>query len=167
MVTVMSQIASLYVVPDSAIPAICMTAMPQKAGWFSKPHDTFWQTLWDLAGKNCLDCDAPGSAFSVLIEYLSDRHVFDMRACESSDFATFLSKARKSSFLTVSPAQAAELSSRLAVPFDAADLTPFVIDFCGPEDHQDMVAAILEAAKALPHALEQVHSGTTGLITIG
>jgi len=164
----MSQIAGLYVVPDSAIDAIRKAALPQKAGWFSKPEDTFWQTLWMHAGPDRLEFGWSGYAFVVLFEYLRDRTLFDVEACENAELARFLSKARQSYFLTFTPSQSKEFARWLAAAqLEEDDVRQYVIEFCGPDEHETMVTATVNAAKILPRALEGIREGTIALMSIG
>lgn len=165
----MSQIAGLYVVPDSAVADIRKAALPRKAAWFNKPTDTFWQTLWTHAGHNRLrEYGWSGYAFVVLFEYLRDRKHFDIAASENAELAIFLSKARQSYFLIFTPSQAEELAQKLeALPVDDDDVTQYVMDFCGPEEHETMVAAVVAAARILPRTLEGIHFGAIGVMSIG
>src|SRR5882757_8759023 len=111
----MSQIAGLYVIPDFAVASIREAVLPRKAGWFSKPEDTFRQTLSMHAGQDRLEFGWSGYAFVVLFEYLRDRKLFDIGGCENAELALFLSKARQSYFLVFTPLTAEELAKLAAI----------------------------------------------------
>lgn len=164
----MSQIAGFYAVPDSAVAQIRNAALPQKAGWFGKTTDTFWQTLWSHAGRDRLNFEGSGYAFVVLFEYLRDRKLLDVEGSENEEFARLLSSSRKAYFLSFTPAQARELAQSLPDSQGGEDdLKQYVVEFCGPEEPETMTAAVLAAARILRPALDGLQPGTIGLLNIG
>ncbi|MBV9269602.1 MAG: hypothetical protein JO165_00805 [Candidatus Eremiobacteraeota bacterium] len=164
----MSQVVDFYVVPDSSIAAIQKAAVPQKTRWYRAPEDTFWQTLWGSAGQGELNFDWGGYAFVVLIEYLRERGDFDVDACETSELASFLTKARESYFLTFTVAQAEKWAQKLrTIAPDDENVTKFVTGFSHEDERDTMIQAVRSAITVFPPALNAVRPGTIGLLHVG
>jgi hypothetical protein len=162
----MSQIATLQIVPESSIAAIRAAAEPQKAGWFRKSKDVFWDTLHDIA-PDVLNLDWSGYAMFVLFEFLREKRGFNFAGVDDHRLAEFLSKARRSYFAVFDSDVAGAFASKLETAIlSEVELAAFANHFSGTDD-ADAGKSLLGAAQSLKAALAQVRHGSIGLLHVG
>jgi hypothetical protein len=162
----MSQIATLQIIPDSSIAAIRAAATPQRAGWFGKTKDVFWETLHKL-GPDVLNLEWSGYAMIVLFEFLREQRGFDFAKVDGHPLADFLSKSRGSYFAVFDPEVAQAFSQRLpSANLSDSELAKFANEF-SETDEADAGEPLLGAAKSLAMALAQVKTGSFGLLHVG
>jgi hypothetical protein len=162
----MSQIATLQVIPDSSIESIRAAVAPQKAGWFGRTKDVFWETLHKLA-PDVLNLDSSGYTIIVLLEFLREQRGFDLATVEGHPLADFLSQSRGSYFLVFEPEVAQAFSQRLAsANLPEPELAKFANEFSGT-DEADAGKPLLAASASLAAALAQVKKGSIGLLHVG
>ena len=161
----MPQIATLRIVQESSIAAIRAAAEPQKAGWFRKPKDVFWDTLHDIA-PDVLNLDCSGDAMIVLFEFLREKRGFDFAGVDNHQLAEFLSKARCSYFAVFDSDVAGAFASKLEFAIlSEAELAAFANHFSGTDD-ADAGKSLLGTAQSLKVALTRVHHDSIGLLHV-
>jgi hypothetical protein len=162
----MSQIATLRIVPESSLAALCALVEPQKVGWFGRPRDVFWDRLHDIA-PDVLNLDWSGYAVIVLFEFLREQHGFDFAAVDDHPLARILSNARRSYFAVFDSDVAGAFASKLAtVSLSEKELAAFANHFSGTDD-ADAGKSLLGAAQSLQAGLAQVLRGSIGLLHVG
>ena len=162
----MSQIATLQIIPASAEAAIRAAVVPQKAGWFGKTKDVFWDTLHKLA-PDALNLEWSGYAMIVLFEFLREQRGFDFANVDGHPLAEFLSKSRGSYFTVFEPEVAQAFSQRLAnANLSEPELAKFANEFSETDD-ADAGKPLLGAAESLATALAQVKADSFGLLHVG
>jgi hypothetical protein len=162
----MSQIATLQIIPASSEAAIRSAVVGQKAGWFGKTKDVFWDTLDKLA-PDVLNLEWSGYAMIVLFEFLREQRGFDFANVHGHPLAEFLSKSRGSYFAVFAPEVAQAFSQRLAnANLSEPELAKFEKEFF-EADEAEAGKPLLGAARSLAAALAQVKPGSLGLLHVG
>ena len=161
----MSQIATLQIIPASSEAAIRAAVVPQKAGWFGKTKDVFWDTLHQLA-PDVLNLEWSGYAMIVLFEFLREQHGFDFASVDNHPLAEFLSKSRGSYFAVFELEAAQAFSQRLAnANLSEPELAKFANEF-SETDEADAGKPLHGAARSLAAGLAQVKAGSLGLLHV-
>jgi hypothetical protein len=162
----MSQIAMLQIIPASSEAAIRAAVVPQKAGWFCKTKDIFWEALHKLA-PDVLKLEWSGYAVIVLFEFLREQRGFDFANVDGHPLADFLSKSRRSYFAVFEPQEAETFCQRLAsANLSEPELAKFANEF-SETDEANAGKPLLGAAQSLVAALAQVKPGSFGLLHVG
>lgn len=161
----MSAIASFIKIPASALENLRRVAVPEKR-FFRAPKNEFNEYV-RAHGREVVQYGWSGYVLFTLLVYLRETHDLDLEKSEHSQLAEFLSQARGSTHIILTPAQKDLLVERLDPQFFAEEeLRHYFNEFnAAVEDYTGR--AMLDGIIAIRESLRQSDDNSVILLIVG